>query len=165
MTAIFVLREGVGNVILFLVEVVVVIVDVLSKIYSLTKLLRVNFLFQKKQVSAIRVQFSRRRPFKSVNERLHKGDSLIQKTKTNIVCHQLPPLQTYHETNEIKMLSQTAVRASTAASIVARRGFHSTRAQLSSPHHYPEGPRSNLPFDPMTKSFKYKYWTFMCRSH
>ena len=41
-----------------------------------------------------------------------------------------------------------------------RRGFHSTRAQLSSPYHYPEGPRSNIPFNPRTRFFWLRYWGF-----
>jgi cytochrome c oxidase subunit 7c len=45
--------------------------------------------------------------------------------------------------------------------MVARRGFHSTRAQMSSPYHYPEGPRSNIPFNPLTKWFAIRYWGFM----
>jgi cytochrome c oxidase subunit 7c len=45
--------------------------------------------------------------------------------------------------------------------MVARRGFHSTRAQMSSPFHYPEGPRSNIPFNPLTKFFVVRYWLFM----
>lgn len=59
------------------------------------------------------------------------------------------------------MLSRAAVRASSTTSMVARRGFHSTRAQMSSPYHYPEGPRSNIPFNPLTKFFAFRYWTFM----
>ncbi|TVY30534.1 hypothetical protein LHYA1_G000628 [Lachnellula hyalina] len=60
------------------------------------------------------------------------------------------------------MLSQAAVRVSAMTSRVAlRRGFHSTRSQMSSPYHYPEGPRSNLPFNPLTKYFAVRYWTFM----
>lgn len=59
------------------------------------------------------------------------------------------------------MLSRVAFRATAAPSLVARRGFQSTRAQLSSPYHYPEGPRSNLPFDPLKKGFAFKYWGFM----
>ncbi|PGH16469.1 hypothetical protein AJ79_01800 [Helicocarpus griseus UAMH5409] len=47
------------------------------------------------------------------------------------------------------------------ATTVARRGFHSTRPQMSSPFHYPEGPRTNLPFDPLKKGFFLKYWGFM----
>ncbi|TVY68749.1 hypothetical protein LSUE1_G006384 [Lachnellula suecica] len=60
------------------------------------------------------------------------------------------------------MLSQAAVRATSTTSRVAlRRGFHSTRAQMASPYHYPEGPRSNIPFNPLTKWFAFRYWTFM----
>ncbi|PSS27178.1 hypothetical protein M430DRAFT_14470 [Amorphotheca resinae ATCC 22711] len=60
-----------------------------------------------------------------------------------------------------KMFSRAAVRASSTTSMVARRGFHSTRAQMSSPYHYPEGPRSNIPFNPLTKWFAIRYWGFM----
>ncbi|OCK81788.1 hypothetical protein K432DRAFT_294684 [Lepidopterella palustris CBS 459.81] len=59
------------------------------------------------------------------------------------------------------MLPQTAFRASATTALVARRGFQTTRAQLSSPYHYPEGPRSNIPFNPLTKYFALRYWTFM----
>ncbi|BDD56401.1 Cytochrome c oxidase assembly protein cox15 [Monascus purpureus] len=55
----------------------------------------------------------------------------------------------------------TAVRARMAANLVARRGFSTTRAQLSSPYHYAEGPRSNIPFNPLTKYFFWRYWAFM----
>lgn len=44
---------------------------------------------------------------------------------------------------------------------IARRGFHTTRAQLSSPYHYPEGPFNNIPFNPKTRFFPVRYWTFM----
>ena len=56
------------------------------------------------------------------------------------------------------MISRSALRASASSPILARRGFHSTRARLSSPYHYPEGPRSNIPFDPLNKYFFYQYW-------
>ncbi|KAG9571679.1 hypothetical protein KCU77_g12424, partial [Aureobasidium melanogenum] len=60
------------------------------------------------------------------------------------------------------MLSRSAMRMPTVANqIVARRGFSSTRMQLASPYHYPEGPRSNLPFNPLTKFFAIRYWSFM----
>ena len=59
------------------------------------------------------------------------------------------------------MFARTAFRATAGPSLVARRGFQSTRQQLSSPYHYPEGPRSNLPFDPLKKGFAFKYWGFM----
>lgn len=60
------------------------------------------------------------------------------------------------------MLSRAAARAAPRAtpSLVARRGFHATRAQLSSPYHYPEGPYSNLPFNPKTKYFALRFWSF-----
>jgi cytochrome c oxidase subunit 7c len=59
------------------------------------------------------------------------------------------------------MFSRAAVRASSTTSMVARRGFHSTKAQLSSPYHYPEGPLTNIPFNPKTKFFAVRYWSFM----
>ncbi|KAL4798872.1 hypothetical protein BDW69DRAFT_158281 [Aspergillus filifer] len=59
------------------------------------------------------------------------------------------------------MNAATALRARMAANSVARRGFSTTRTQLGSPYHYAEGPRSNIPFDPLRKSFKYKYWAYM----
>ena len=43
----------------------------------------------------------------------------------------------------------------------ARRGFHTTPRQMGSPYHYPEGPRSNIPFNPMTRFFALRYWGFM----
>src|SRR5690349_11430004 len=59
------------------------------------------------------------------------------------------------------MLARATFRAASAPTLVARRRFQSTRAQLSSPYHYPERPRSNLPFDPLKKGFAFKYWGFM----
>lgn len=58
------------------------------------------------------------------------------------------------------MLSRTALRAS-PSSILARRGFHTTRSRLSSPYHYPEGPRTNIPFNPKAKYFAFTYWGTM----
>ncbi|CAG9938571.1 hypothetical protein V2G26_001514 [Clonostachys chloroleuca] len=57
------------------------------------------------------------------------------------------------------MLSRAAARTTTQ--LVSKRGFHATRARLSSPYHYPEGPYSNLPFNPRSKWFGAGYWTFM----
>ncbi|KAK4496199.1 hypothetical protein PRZ48_012179 [Zasmidium cellare] len=57
------------------------------------------------------------------------------------------------------MLARTA--AARFPTTLGRRGFHSTRAQLSSPYHYPEGPRSNIPFNPLTRFFWLRYWSFM----
>ena len=45
--------------------------------------------------------------------------------------------------------------------MIARRGFRTSAARLSSPYHYPEGPRSNLPFNPLTKFFAVRYWGTM----
>ncbi|KAK7562677.1 cytochrome c oxidase subunit VIIc [Phyllosticta paracitricarpa] len=56
------------------------------------------------------------------------------------------------------MMSRPAFRI---ASQLQRRTFSSTSARLSSPYHYPEGPRSNLPFNPLTKFFWLRYWSFM----
>lgn len=56
------------------------------------------------------------------------------------------------------MLASTA--ASAAARVAGRRAFTTTRARLSSPYHYPEGPLSNLPFNPRKKGFGVGYWTF-----
>ena len=57
------------------------------------------------------------------------------------------------------MLSRAAARTTT--SLVSRRGFHATRARLSSPYHYPEGAYTNLPFNPHSKWFGAGYWAFM----
>ena len=57
------------------------------------------------------------------------------------------------------MLSRAATRTTT--SLVSRRGFHATRARLSSPYHYPEGPYTNIPFNPRSKYFGVGYWAFM----
>ena len=57
------------------------------------------------------------------------------------------------------MLSRAAVR--TGTTLTGRRAFHATRARLSSPYHYPEGPRSNIPFNPKGKYFAFKYWGFL----
>ncbi|KAJ5896115.1 uncharacterized protein N7473_005514 [Penicillium subrubescens] len=60
----------------------------------------------------------------------------------------------------LKMYASSAVRAR-LATVAARRGFSTTRAQLGSPYHYAEGPRSNIPFNPRTKHFFWRYWAFM----
>ncbi|KAL8761307.1 MAG: hypothetical protein Q9184_002549, partial [Pyrenodesmia sp. 2 TL-2023] len=56
------------------------------------------------------------------------------------------------------------LRASQAAkpsSMLARRGFHQTPARFESPYHYPEGPYSNIPFNPRTRFFVVRYWGTM----
>lgn len=57
------------------------------------------------------------------------------------------------------MISRAAARTTTT--LVTRRGFHATRARMSSPYHYPEGPYTNIPFNPRGKWFGVKYWAFM----
>lgn len=59
-----------------------------------------------------------------------------------------------------QMYASSTVRAR-LATVAARRGFSTTRAQLGSPYHYAEGPRSNIPFNPLTKHFFWRYWAFM----
>ncbi|KAL2265282.1 hypothetical protein VTJ83DRAFT_6382 [Remersonia thermophila] len=54
--------------------------------------------------------------------------------------------------------ARAALRA--PAQAVARRAFTTTTARLSSPYHYPEGPLSNIPFNPRKKGFAIKYWTY-----
>ncbi|CCU79477.1 cytochrome-c oxidase chain VIIc [Blumeria hordei DH14] len=41
------------------------------------------------------------------------------------------------------------------------RSFNSMRTLRSSPYHYPEGPRTNIPFNPLTRFFIVRYWAFM----
>ncbi|KIW67275.1 hypothetical protein PV04_06540 [Phialophora macrospora] len=52
-----------------------------------------------------------------------------------------------------------------ATRLVARRGFTSTTRRMDafSPYHYPEGPYTNLPFNPKTRFFWLRYWLFMGR--
>ncbi|KEY70340.1 hypothetical protein S7711_06814 [Stachybotrys chartarum IBT 7711] len=57
------------------------------------------------------------------------------------------------------MLSRATARSTSA--LVSRRGFHATRARLSSPYHYPEGPYSNLPFNPRSKWFAPSFFAFV----
>ncbi|KAF4875227.1 hypothetical protein CGCSCA1_v005627 [Colletotrichum siamense] len=60
-----------------------------------------------------------------------------------------------------KMLARAAARAvPQTRTVVARRGFTTTRAQMSSPYHYPEGPYSNIPFNPKSKWFGAGFWTY-----
>ncbi|KAL8934001.1 MAG: hypothetical protein Q9216_006117 [Gyalolechia sp. 2 TL-2023] len=68
--------------------------------------------------------------------------------------------------SKVKMISRAALRASKAtqastSSTLARRTFHSTPARFDSPYHYPEGPLSNIPFNPRTKYFGVRYWGTM----
>jgi len=63
-------------------------------------------------------------------------------------------------TDFTQMFASSAVRAR-LATVAARRGFSTSRAQLASPYHYAEGPRTNIPFNPLTKYFFFRYWAFM----
>lgn len=56
------------------------------------------------------------------------------------------------------MFSRAAVRATTQ--VAGRRGFQSTRVQMSSPFHYPEGPYTNIPFNPKAKTFPLLFWGY-----
>ncbi|RMZ85742.1 hypothetical protein DV737_g413, partial [Chaetothyriales sp. CBS 132003] len=56
------------------------------------------------------------------------------------------------------MIAQSALRTRLAAQQLARRQFSTTSQRLSSPYHYPEGPRSNLPFNTQTRFFWLRYW-------
>ncbi|KAL8313164.1 hypothetical protein RB601_003899 [Gaeumannomyces tritici] len=60
------------------------------------------------------------------------------------------------------MISAAGARAAsrTTTSLVGRRGFHATRARFSSPYHYPDGPYSNIPFNPKSKWFGVQFWTY-----
>lgn len=59
---------------------------------------------------------------------------------------------------QLQMFSRAAVRATTQ--VAGRRGFHATRSQMSSPYHYPEGPYTNIPFNPKAKTFPILFWGF-----
>jgi cytochrome c oxidase subunit 7c len=59
------------------------------------------------------------------------------------------------------MLARAAIRSAPKnPSAVARRGFQTSRAQFSSPYHYPEGPYTGLPFNAKSKWFPLGYWAF-----
>lgn len=89
------------------------------------------------------------------------------RTSNQIVYHRRPPQSTPDiGSRSARMLTATKMLARTIARLPAtsaRRGFHTTRPQLGSPYHYPEGPRSNIPFNPLTRFFAVRYWSFMGR--
>ena len=103
----------------------------------------------------------------SLGSPVHRRSSSIPKSpqldKLNEVRSETTTSSQPHDRSRTasKMLPQTAARARIASSAVVRRAFHTSRPQLSSPYHYPEGPRSNLPFNPLTKWFAIRYWGFM----
>ncbi|RPB14403.1 hypothetical protein P167DRAFT_503742 [Morchella conica CCBAS932] len=57
------------------------------------------------------------------------------------------------------MISRIAFRAASQAPLIARRGLHATPARMGG-YHYPEGPRSNLPFNPLTRFFWLRYLSY-----
>jgi len=59
------------------------------------------------------------------------------------------------------MFARSALRVTPISSAVARRSFQTSTVRLGSPYHYPEGPRSNIPFNPLTKFFYLRYWGYM----
>ncbi|KAI1343843.1 hypothetical protein F5Y15DRAFT_426413 [Xylariaceae sp. FL0016] len=76
-------------------------------------------------------------------------------------------LETDIITNTPRTLRTTAIitfkmspQATRFTSLISRRAFHATRARLSSPYHYPEGPYSNLPFNTKTRFFAVRYWAY-----
>ncbi|EMR62366.1 hypothetical protein MGN70_012110 [Eutypa lata] len=61
------------------------------------------------------------------------------------------------------MIANSAARAAsqrTLTALISRRAFHATRARLSSPYHYPEGPYSNLPFNTKTRFFGLRFFLY-----
>lgn len=82
----------------------------------------------------------------------------------SIISLSLDKVRLSRSSTSFRLTVQMIGRATRAAApAISRRTFTSTRAQLASPFHYPEGPRSNLPFNPNTKFFAIRYWTFMSR--
>ncbi|EHA47567.1 cytochrome-c oxidase chain VIIc [Pyricularia oryzae 70-15] len=87
----------------------------------------------------------------------------LAKPVESIQRHQYKAFRKISSQPNVKMISAAAARAAqrTTTSLVSRRAFHATRARLSSPYHYPEGPYTNIPFNPKTKFFFVRYWLFM----
>lgn len=65
------------------------------------------------------------------------------------------------------MISGTIRRSAFAATqtpfMLARRNF-SASSMRAGGYHYPEGPRSNLPFNPLTRFFALRYIAFCSKS-
>ena len=61
----------------------------------------------------------------------------------------------------LQQMFSSAIRAKMATSFAARRGFPPLAPSSVAPYHYAEGPRTNIPFNPMTKHFFWRYWAFM----
>ncbi|TDZ17407.1 hypothetical protein Cob_v009420 [Colletotrichum orbiculare MAFF 240422] len=92
----------------------------------------------------------------------HHYDRLLNDFNTIITISAPPQLRVAIASNfTAKMLARAAARAvPQTRSLVARRGFQTTRAQMSSPFHYPEGAYSNIPFNPKSKWFGAGFWTY-----
>ena len=61
--------------------------------------------------------------------------------------------------NVEQMISSTTSRSASRA-LVHQRNFATSRIRYREHPHYPEGPRSNIPFDPLHKYFAFKFWGF-----
>ncbi|EWC45732.1 hypothetical protein DRE_05069 [Drechslerella stenobrocha 248] len=57
------------------------------------------------------------------------------------------------------MRSQIANRI-TGLSSMTRRNFSTSASRMSSPYHYPTGPRSNIPFNPLSRFFALRFIAF-----
>ena len=87
---------------------------------------------------------------------------LFLRRQSKVSCYQLLMFTQLINPDKLdRMNPATAIRARMAANAVARRGFSTTRVQMSSPYHYAEGPRSNIPFNPLTKYFFFRFWGCM----
>ncbi|KAK6499215.1 hypothetical protein TWF506_003843 [Arthrobotrys conoides] len=67
--------------------------------------------------------------------------------------------------NSIRNLKSDTMRPQIASRVaglrtVPRQNFSTSAPRMSSPYHYPSGPRSNLPFDPLNKFFGVKFVAF-----
>lgn len=60
-------------------------------------------------------------------------------------------------------IRRTAFAAKQAPFMIARRNL-SVSAPRAGGFHYPEGPRSNLPFNPLTRFFALRYIAFCSKS-
>ena len=63
-------------------------------------------------------------------------------------------------TDRSQMFARNALRSTTS---VARRSAQQ-QARNASFYHYPDGPRNNIPFNPKTRFFWFRYWGFMSKS-
>ncbi|KAL9125581.1 MAG: hypothetical protein Q9217_005231 [Psora testacea] len=92
---------------------------------------------------------------------LNSNSCIGELTLRSTIVTKVGDLLPYQNAKITKMLSRTALRASKAPSTIARRNFRTSATRLSSPYHYPEGPYSNIPFNPKTRFFFIRYWSTM----